>query len=262
MGTKHQIINGDAAIELPKLGACADLIVTSPPYDDLRAYGGHKFDFDGVADACVGALKPGGVIVWVVADATVDGSETGTSFRHALGFIDRGLRLHDTMFYENNGSPYASPNRYLQVIEYMFVFSKGAPKTANLIADRKNRWRGPNWSSTKTLRQRDGSLIKRPWKDAPKFGTRFNVWRYLTGHGFTSSDTSPATDHPARFPDALPRDHIVTWTNPGDLVIDPMAGSGTTSRAAKNLGRNSIAIEIHEVYIDTIRHKLAQEVLL
>ena len=260
--TDHRIICGDAVDGLPTLDVQADLILTSPPYDNLRTYGGHGFDFDRVADTCVGALAEGGVLVWVVADATVDGSETGTSFRHALGFMDRGLKLHDTMIYERafNG-PWVA-NRYDQVFEYMFVFSNGSPSTANIIADKPNAWAGDHRKHKGALGRTHDQIVHSP-RDVTvgEFGRRMNIWRYGVGKYKSAPDFLDAHDHPAIFPLQLALDHITTWTNPGDLVIDPMAGSGTVSRAAKNLGRNSVAIEIHEPYVDIIRRCLSQEVM-
>ena len=259
--SNHRVIHGDCADVLPCLGVEADLILTSPPYDDLRTYGGHGFDFDSVADACVGALKPGGVIVWVVADATVDGSETGTSFRHALGFMERGLRLHDHHDLREERHVLAAAREYHQCFEYMFVFTNGVWATFNPINDRPNRFR-ERWSSKAGERGKDGKIKPRtrPTK-FPEFGSRFNIWYYETGGQSRTSDFDEGDDHPARFPDDLARDHIITWTNPGDLVIDPMAGSGTTLRAAKDLGRNSIGVEIHEPYVDIINRRMPQAVL-
>ena len=226
----------------------------------MTTYGttvGMGFDFDRMADVCVGALAEGGVIVWVVADATVDGSETGTSFRQALGFMERGLKLHDTMIYQKVAGMNSVPNRYEQSWEYMFVFANGVPETANLIKDRPNITAG----STRPFqysqgRNRNGAkgISSRP-RNTPDIGKRTNVWRYSVG--FARSNPG----HPATFPHALAKDHITTWTNPGDLVVDPMAGSGTVSRAAKDLGRDSIAIEIHEPYVDLIRRVMVQEVM-
>ena len=258
--TRHQIIHGDASEVLPTLDVKANLILTSPPYDNLRDYGGHGFDFDRMADACVNALADGGVLVWVVADATVDGSETGASFRQALGFMERGLKLHDTMIYRkkgNGGRTYLK--RHSSGFEFMFVFSKGWPASVSLIADRPTKYSGTRTGIT-TLRNSDGSLGVRYGKKTPSTVPRDNVWEYEIGYAH-SAETIDAHNHPAIFPLALAKDHIRTWTNPGDVVLDPMAGSGTVLRAAKDLGRNSIAIEIHEPYVDLIRRRMAQEVM-
>ena len=256
------LYHGDCADVLPAVGVKANLILTSPPYDNLRDYGGHGFDFDRVADACVAALAEGGVLVWVVADATVDGSETGTSFRQALGFMERGLKLHDTMIYRygnSNGKTYNA--RHSSGFEYMFVLSNGKPNTVQMIIDKSNRWAGTSHWGTPTIREKDGTLHIRAPRIIPDFGPRDNVWEYKNGHGFSAADFAEAHAHPAIFPLPLAKDHITTWTNPGDVVLDPMAGSGTTLRAAKNLGRKAIGVEIHEGYLHIITERMAQEVL-
>ena len=151
------LYHGDCAEVLPAAGVKADLILTSPPYDNLRTYGGHGFDFDRVADACVGALTDGGVLVWVVADATIDGSETGTSFRQALGFMERGLKLHDTMIYRKiGGGAIKNAPRHKNGFEYMFVFANGVPRVLNIIEDKIARQ--PGKGGIRTTRMPDGTL--------------------------------------------------------------------------------------------------------
>ena len=253
---------GDCADALPAIRCKADLILTSPPYDNLRNYGGHGFDFDAVADACVDALKPGGVIVWVIADATIDGSETGTSFRQALGFMERGLRLHDTMIYRKSGSNgMTNPGRHQNGFEFMFIFSQGRPATVNIIADIPTSQAG-RMKTSPTHRQTDGGMeYSNPYR-IPALTARNNVWEYDPGFNKCHPGYPQAHQHPATFPYALAIDHVRTWTNPGDLVLDPMAGSGTAIRAAKDLGRQYVGIEIYEPYVDIIRDRLAQEVLI
>ena len=252
------LYHGDCAVVLPAVGVKANLILTSPPYDNLRTYGGHGFDFDRVADACVAALADGGVLVWVVADATVDGSETGTSFRQALGFMERGLALYDTMIWRKNSASRPDPTRYTPLFEYMFICSKGRPSTINLIRDKKNKWAGTgNWGK-KIKRNVDGTQGSRSVSSAvvQEWGVRDNIWDIPTG-----IDKRDCFDHPATFPYALAQDHILTWTNPGDVVLDPMAGSGTTLRAAKNLGRKAVGVEIHEEYLHIITERMAQSAM-
>ena len=221
-----------------------DLTVTSPPYDALRAYGGHTWDFDGLSEQLVRVTKDGGVIVWVVADGTVDGSETLTSFRQAIHFSELGMRVHDTMIYEKSGVSYPDSNRYLQVSEWMFVFSKGKPKTVNLLRDRPNKYVGTMGGNHR------GGLCKRG-----EFGIRFNIWRYANGRDNSSKDRS-AFKHPAIMPEALAKDHILSWSNPGDLVLDPFAGSGTTLKMAKLTGREYFGIEINPDYVKITEDRL------
>ena len=252
---------GDATEVLPTLDICPQLIVTSPPYDSLRTYGGHEFSFDRMADVLVSIMPEGGVLVWVVSDATIDGSETGTSFRQALGFMERGLRLHDTMIFDKSSPGPWVADRYDHSWEYMFVFSHGRrPLTANLIADRPSsqagsrrmsymgKGRSTNGNHTHTERQR---TIR-------AFGRRRSIWYYSVQGG---AEVPLAYKHPAIFPYALAADHIRTLSNPGDLVLDPMAGSGTTLRAAKDLGRLYVGVEIYEPYCRIIADRMAQSVL-
>lgn len=234
--------NCDLLGQLPR--ECIDLVVTSPPYDDLRTYGGHSWDFFGVAWQLKRVLKPGGVIVWVVADATKDGSETGSSMEQALHFKRLGLNLHDTMTYDKNSSTYpakASGNRYTQIFEFAFVFSKGVPKTANLLCDKRNKWAGAS--------SFDGKV-----KEVPEFSPRTNRWEYTTSF-------DDCGGHEAPFPFGLARDHIATWSNTGDLVLDPFSGSGTTAKAAKELGRRFLGLEINPEYCTIAERRIAQQVL-
>ncbi|MBC8720927.1 site-specific DNA-methyltransferase [Paraburkholderia sp. 31.1] len=221
-----------------------DLTVTSPPYDNLRTYNGYTFDFENIARELSRVTKPGGVVVWVIGDATVNGSETGTSFRHALFFLDVcGFKLHDTMIYEKDAISFPDKNRYQQSFEYMFVFSRGAPSTRNIIHDRHNvsfgrkvTGTGRNASGSTSRASCYGNSIK-------EFGARWNVWRMATNKGNSKSG------HPAAFPEALARDHILSWSNPGDVVLDPFLGSGTTGKMAVLADRRFVGIEISQEYL-------------
>lgn len=255
------VYHGDGAEVLRQDGIAGtvDLIVTSPPYGALRDYGGHGFDFETMAGACVAALAPGGVIVWVVGDSTVDGSELGTPYRQALWFLDHGdVLLHDTMIYRkrgNGGRPW--PNRHSNGFEFMFVLSKGKPRTANIIRDVPALTVGRLIRSA-TLRQKDGTTHKQKQYTIPDFIPRDNVWTFSQQ---AANGTRQQISHPAPFPVLLAKDHIRTWSNPGDLVADPMAGSGTTLRAAKELGRRAVGVEIHADYIPIITDRLSQDML-
>ena len=245
--------NCDLLGKMPR--ECVDLVVTSPPYDDLRTYGGHSWDFFGVAWHLKRVLKPGGVIVWVVGDATKDGSETGTSMEQALHFKRLGLNLHDTMVYQVAGTGAKGSNlAYWQEWEYCFVLTNGKPNTVNRLADAANVRAGA--VCTKGRLAADGSEKDTRARTVKEFGVRGNVWRYQAGNNGDDND-----GHPAVFPFALARDHIATWSNPGDLVLDPFCGSGTTAKAAKELGRRFLGLEINPEYCAIAERRLSQQVL-
>lgn len=236
-----------------------DLVVTSPPYDDLRTYGGHSWDFYGVVWNLKRVLKPGGVIVWVVNDQTRDGSESGSSFQQALHFKQIGLRLHDTMIWQRL-CPFPESTRYHPAFEYMFVFSKGQPKTINVIKDRTTSTGGANTVS-RMERQPNGT-INRPNRQFVRneIAARLNVWSINAGWGQSTKDKE-AFNHPAIFPESLASDHIRSWSNEGDIVLDPFCGSGTTAKMAKHNGRRFIGIEVNPEYVEISKNRLAQGVL-
>lgn len=237
-----RLLLGDCLEILPTLGK-VDAVVTSPPYDNLRNYGDGWEGVDSIAvlSHLASLVSDGGVIVWNVADQSVDGSETGTSFRQALHAIDCGLRLHDTMIYERAQAFGGSSRAYLHAFEFMFVFSKGEPVTFNAIRDRRNARPGIE-SVTKGGRKPDGTIPERHKKETAAFGKRTNIWRYGVG--------GESIDHPAVMPHQMARDHVFTWTNPGHSVLDPFMGSGTTGVACAKQGRSFIGIEIDEGYFD------------
>lgn len=238
-----------------------DLVVTSPPYDNLRQYNGYSFDFEGIARELFRIVKQGGVVVWVVGDATINGSETGTSFRQALFFMEVGFRLHDTMIFQKAGFPFPKTNRYNPVFEYMFVFSIGKPKAANLIKDKHNFYAGDKIARKNSDRQRNGMIKENSaWrnnrqKQVLKKGVRDNVWSYSIGSGNSSSDKL-AFSHPATFPEKLAADHIYSWSNEGDLVYDPFMGSGTTAKMAHLQNRKWIGSEISAAYVALAEKRL------
>lgn len=230
-----------------------DLIVTSPPYDNLRTYHGYTWNFEGIACDSYRVLKPGGVLVWVVNDATVNGSETLTSMRQAIYFVDNvGFRMHDTMIYQKSGNPFSNEARYSQVWEYMFVLSKGAPKTANLLRT-VTTGHGGGMSAG---RDRNGKL-KRFLGRNKDTKPLDNIW-LIMAHGFNASSDKIAYEHPAIFPEALAERHILTWTNPGDIVLDYFAGSGTTQKMARNNGRHYLGCDLSEAYVQIALDRLAQ----
>lgn len=233
-----------------------DLTVTSPPYDNLRTYNGNNDQWGehvwkGVIEELHRVTADGGVVVWVVGDATVNGSETGTSFKQALWAMECGFRLHDTMIYSkpNFSAVGALTTRYAPVFEYMFVWSKGRLKAFNPIKDRPNKSYGIT-KKTPSIRLPDGSMRKNKDVTIKDFGQRFNIWQY-----------APNTKglHPAPFPDKLAEDHIISWSNEGDTVFDPFMGSGTTGVACKNLNREFIGIEMDETYFNIAKARIDDE---
>ena len=230
---------------------CIDMVLTSPPYDNLRDYKSYVFDFELIAQQLFRVVKPNGVLVWVVNDATLDGEESGSSFRQALYFKQIGFKLHDTMIYLKD-PVYFFPNRYAGCFEYMFILAKGQIKTFNPI---KRRTHLRVFQKTATYRQRDGTLLKEKFNSAAQV-TLHNVWYYSTGFLKSATDKI-AFEHPAIFPDLLAADHIHSWSNPGDIILDPFCGSGTTCKIAKELSRRYIGIEISEEYCKIIEKRIS-----
>lgn len=227
-----------------------DFVITSPPYDDIRNYNGYIFEFENIAKELFRVMKTGGVIIWVVADATIDGSETGTSFKQALFFKNIGFRLHDTMIYYKNNPMPQTGNRYHQHFEYMFALSKGIPKTFNPITE-QTKYQG---LANMKNRGQNGSLdyekVERTTEK--KVG---NVFSYSIGGGISTKDKI-AYNHPAIFPEKLVTDQIKTWTNENDIVYDPFMGSGTTAKIAHLLNRKWIGSEISKEYTDIANERL------
>lgn len=239
-----------------------DCTITSPPYDNLRTYKdgvGDNWNFEvfkPIADELYRTTKEGGVVIWVVGDATINGSETGSSFQQALYFKEIGFRLFDTMIYQKTGTPFPQKVRYNQVFEYMFVFSKGKPKTFNPIM-KPNKTAGAVRNSRK-FRNKDGELVpSMGGKPIADMGIDNNIWIIKNGM-YKSTKDLIAFEHPAIFPEELAEKHIISWTNEGDLVYDPFMGSGTTAKKSMELKRNYIGSEISNEYIAISEERLAQ----
>lgn len=240
-----------------------DLTVCSPPYDNLREYHGvinedtWNFDvFKAIAKELYRVTRKGGVVVWVVGDAVVNGGETGSSFRQALYFQECGFKLHDTMIYEKNSSTFparADSKRYSQIFEYMFVFVKGKIRNdIKLIADKKNKWFGwTNWGQHSQY-DTEGNLVKaKNIRPIPEFSLRTNIWKY-------SVSFNDKTGHPAVFPEKLAEDNILSWSCEGDLVLDPFMGSGTTAKMAMLNNRNYIGFELNKDYYEKSLERVAK----
>lgn len=247
----EKIYNEDCLLTMSRMpDNYIDFVITSPPYDDIRNYNGYVFEFEKIANELFRILKKGGVVIWVVADATIKGSETGTSFKQALYFKEIGFNIHDTMIYYKNNPMPQTGNRYHQHFEYMFAFSKGAPKTFNPITE-PTKYQG---LANMKNRGQEGTLnyekVERTTKK--KVG---NVFFYSIGGGISTKDKI-AYNHPAIFPEKLVYDQIITWTNESDIIYDPFMGSGTTAKIAHLLNRHWIGSEISEEYVNIANERL------
>lgn len=250
-----EIVSGDCVELMRRMEPNSiDLVVTSPPYDGLRSYKGFEFPFEEIAKELLRVIKQGRCVVWVVADSTIAGSETGTSFKQALFFREIGFNLHDTMIFRKvNPVPQIYRSRYSNEFEYMFVLSKGAVFTHNpIMVDclhaglELGSTTYKNYSKHEQRREKLASPVK-----AQKI--KGNIWEYVVGK---NKEDQEAKGHPAPFPCALARDHILSWSNVGELVLDPMCGSGTTCREAQRAGRKYVGMDISEEYCQLARKRL------
>lgn len=222
-----------------------DLVVTSPPYDDLRDYRGYKFDYKSIAEELYRVVKIGGVVVWVVGDKIKNGNKTLTSFKHGLFFQEIGFNVHDVMIYQKKNTPFMRSNAYTNCYEFMFVFSKGKPNTFNPIKTKTAR----NGIEKLVSNKKSDGINKKVIGELKKEKTLTNIWEYAVGLGGTTTDKI-AFEHPAVFPEKLAQDHILSWTNESDIVFDPMCGSGTTCKMAKLNNRKFLGMEISKEYTE------------
>lgn len=253
----NKIYNEDCIEGMKKLESeIIDLTITSPPYDNLRKYNGYSFDFENTAKELYRTTKKGGVVVWVVNDSTVKGSETGTSFKQALFFKEIGFNLHDTMIFAKNNPVPLTHNRYEQQFEYMFILSKGKPKTFNGL---KKLNKSYDKSRSGTFRHDGDNLTKRHSdKKIQKESLRYNIWYYNVGNNSTSKNRN-YSKHPAMFPKELAIDHILSWSNENDIILDPFIGSGTVGVASLELNRNYIGFEISKEYCELANKRIEME---
>ena len=252
-----RLYNDDCISKLDELiekGVKIDLTVTSPPYDTIRDYENSLvWDFEvfmEVANRLYKITSQGGVVVWIVNDKVERGSKTGTSFKQALYFKEIGFNIHDVMIWKKDTMGMPCKTRYGQNFEYMFILSKGKPKAINKICDRKNKWVGTKIHGT--TRGTDGETFRKGnhnKNSVREYGERFNVWEQPT-------EKKNKTGHPAVFPLKLIIDHIISWSNEGDLILDPFMGSGTTGVAALSTNRDFIGIEKVEKYYNIANERI------
>lgn len=250
----NKVVVGDCVGVMREFPAdCVDLTVTSPPYDDLRDYCGYRFDFEGVASELYRITRDGGVVVWVVGDR-IKGGRTLTSFYQAIGFKEAGFAVHDVMIYKKKNTPFMRKNAYTNCYEFMFVMVKGkTPKTFAALTEPTAR---NGYEMLVHNKRADGINRKRRGKlNAKK--TRANVWEYAVGLGGTTNDRY-AFEHPAMFPEKLAADHILSWSKKGDVVLDPMCGSGTTLKMAAAHGRSYIGIDVSKEYAAIARRRIKE----
>jgi site-specific DNA-methyltransferase (adenine-specific) len=228
-----------------------DLTITSPPYDNLRNYNGFSWDFEGVAKQLYRITKIGGIVVWVVGDKIIKGNKTLTSFKQALFFQECGFNMHDTMIYRKKNTPFMRSNAYTNCFEFMFVLSKGVPKTFNPIKEKTVRSGFEMLVSNKGADAKNNKIMK----ELKTEKTKTNIWDYAVGLGGSTKDKE-AFKHPAIFPEKLAQDHILSWSNCGDIIFDPMCGSGTTCKMAKLNNRNYIGFETSQEYCDIAEKRL------
>jgi len=228
-----------------------DLTVTSPPYDNLRDYNGYQFSPERMFAELYRVTKKGGVCVWVVGEK-IKGSRSLSSFEHAFIGRDCGFDVHDIMIYQKKNTPFMRANAYTNCYELMIVFSRGKPKSFNPLKTPTVR---NGWETAVHNKGPDALNRKRP-VELKKEKVRTNIWRYAVGLGGSTSDRI-AFQHPAVFPENLARDHILSWSVPGDIVLDPMCGSGTTCKMAHITGRKWIGIDISKEYIEFAKERMS-----
>ncbi len=228
-----------------------DLILTSPPYDNLRNYQGFNFDFENTATEIYRIIKKGGIVVWVVGDKIHNGNKSLTSFKQALYFQKIGFNIHDIMIYKKLNTPFMRSNAYTNCFEFMFVLSKGSPKTFNPLKTKTKR----HGKEMLVAGKKADGINNKVLAELKEEKTLTNIWEYAVGLGGSTNDRF-AFKHPAIFPEKLAQDHILSWTNENDIVLDPMCGSGTTCKMAKLLNRHFIGFDISQEYVNISKNRV------
>jgi DNA modification methylase len=259
-GLIDRIVNCDCLDGMRLLpDGCINMTLTSPPYDHVRRYGGDLLDFKTfrrIARELYRLTRPGGVVVWIVADGIADYTETCTSARQKLYFRKVGFKVYHTMVMARTGSRWPAKVRYGDSLEYAFILSKGRPTTIRLLRDKENRRAGLTYVTTRrSLSERDRPMPKLQSKPISTHGVRPAIWAYPTG-GRTTTRDRYAYDHPALMPEQMAVDHILSWSRPGDLVFDPMAGAGTTTKMALLNHRRYLGFEVNPQYHEIALRRL------
>lgn len=234
-----------------------DLVVTSPPYDSLRSYKDSidkTWNFEKFKTIAMELYRTSKMVVWVVGDSTINGSETGTSFRQALYFMELGYKLHDTMIYHKINPVPLKSTRYNPSFEYMFVFSKCKNVTFNPIMEPCKD--AGKIKTNRGKRKKDGEMGGFTGEGDPikDFKIKNNIWSYVVGY---SRENKIAHNHPAIFPEKLAEDHILSWSNKNDVIYDPFCGSGTTGKMALLNNRKFIGSEISSEYCEIANKRIS-----
>ncbi len=255
--TENKIILSDCRDGMAALSnECIPFTLTSPPYDGLRTYDGlADWNFMDVAKELYRITMQGGVVVWVVQEQIIDGSESGETSRQRLAFANIGFRLHHTMVMGKLGGIQFSSNRYGRPLEYAFILSKGPPRYFNPLRDRPNKEAG----RVKVFlnRNRDGSFAPVKRTQVHPYGLRGSIWFYPTGKN-NSAKEDYAFEHPALMPEQMAEDDILSWTKVGDLVFNPFAGAGTALKMALLNHRSYLGFEINPKYVEIARRRLRE----
>ncbi|MDX9924433.1 MAG: site-specific DNA-methyltransferase [Ignavibacteriaceae bacterium] len=250
----NKIYNVDCVIGMKDIpDDSIDLVVTSPPYDDLRIYNGFNFDFENIAIELFRIMKKGGVVVWVIGDKIKNGNKSLTSFKQSLFFQEIGFNVHDVMIYKKKNTPFMRSNAYTNCYEFMFIFSKGTPKTFNPLKTKTVR---QGFEKLVTNKKSDG-INKKILGELKEVKTLTNIWEYAVGLGGSTNDRF-AFQHTAIFPEKLAQDHILSWSNEGDLVFDPMCGSGTTCKMAAMNKRLFLGMDISKEYSELAQKRVEE----
>jgi hypothetical protein len=258
---RNAILLGDALEILSRIPAGSiPLTLFSPPYDGIRDYGKNwSLDYKTLGRLLFGATCDGGVCAVVIGDGTKDFAKSLTTFRWAVDWVDNtGWRLFECCIYSRHGNPGAWWTQRFRVDhEYILIFFKGDrlrcfDKTALMIP---SKHAGKVYSGTDRLT--NGGFKKIEPKAVNDLKCRGTIWGYATSN---SEGNRTKLEHPATFPDRLADDLIHCFSKPGDLVFDPMCGSGTTCVMAAKAKRDYLGIEINPEYHSIAMKRIQAEV--